>query len=85
MVFYGKAQSCSSANDGLLDDLIKHQYNNNIDCGNNNKCKGAVRQFADTAALTTNELLSIINVEEFKFDPDVSFNDRRIYDTVLYY
>ena len=55
---------------------IRQQYDDNLDCANNIKCKNAVTQFTNTAGnLTSNEVLFIINNsdEEFKFKPKVSY------------
>lgn len=64
---YGKASLCRSTYD--VDATTQHQYNNSINCANaSQKCLDAVEQFSTVAGLTTNELATIINKEEFEYN-----------------
>ena len=59
---------------------IKQQYDNDLDCTNNIKCKNAVTQFAHTAGnLISNEVFFIIkNSDEFKLKPKVRYRQKCI-------
>ena len=45
------------------------------------KCYESIKQFFHVAKLTISQSLYMINNEVFKFDPNVSFNDSRVYNT----
>ena len=82
VVVYGNIQhNCSSTYD--LNRNITLQYNNTINCSmGTNKCNKSIDRFFNASALTTNQLLYMINNGVFKFDPNdtnVSFNDRHVY------
>ena len=62
---------------------IRQQYDDNLDCANNIKCKNVVIQFTNTAGnLISNEVLFIIknSDEEFKFKPKVYKLLTKLYD-----
>ena len=62
---------------------IRQQYDDNLDCVNNIKCKNVVTQFTNTAGnLISNEVLFIIknSDEEFKFKPGVYKLLTKLYD-----
>ena len=68
--------TCNDTYDTEDGNAIKQQYDNDLDCTNNIKCRNAVYQFAHTAGtLTSNEVSFIIknSNEEFKFEPKVSY------------
>ena len=61
--------------------VIKQQYDNDLDCTNNIKCKNAVTQFTNTAGnLISNEVLFIIknSDKEFKLKPKVRYRQKCI-------
>ena len=67
--------TCNGTYDIEDDNAIKRQYDDNLDCTNNIKCKNAMTQFTNTAGnLTSNEVLFIIrnSDEEFKVKAEVS-------------
>ena len=75
LVSCGNVHSCNSTYYTKNKTAIDQQYNNTIDYSNQ-KYVEARQKFIDTARLTTNELSSMINKEEFKF---VSVNDKSTY------
>ena len=80
----GKAQSCSNT---LVDErilqnttAIRSLYNNPILCTNGTSNK-SVNQFIEVATKITDQLAYIKDIEVFKFNRTVSFNDRNVNDT----
>ena len=77
MALYSKAHGCSRTYVQNIEALQQQQYNSAIKCLNTN-CDEAVCDFTNAAELTTSQLKYMINNEAFKFDPDVSVNDRSV-------
>ena len=79
--------TCNGTYDIEDDNAIKQQYDDNLDCTNNIKCKNAMTQFTNTAGnLTSNEVLFIIrnSDEEFKFEAEVSLLTKaKVYDDTI--
>ena len=81
MVSYGEVQHCSRTYNLSSLPAVQTQYNNHINCSNNNNCSKAIVQFADAASTTTDKLVTIINT--FKLNHDVSYN--KMYMWILYF
>ena len=84
MMLYGKTQCCKSTYDASNRIGIEQkQYNDTINCSTNNYDTTRINQFRDIAESVTNSLSNITNETEFKFDRNVSFNDRSVYSNLI--